>query len=146
MLTKTITYEDFDGNKVTETLQFNLTKTEAMEIAFALPDNIKSVVQTGPNDVTEEIAKKILARMGDTKIFDFIKTVVLKAYGVKSDDGRSFIKKDENGKDLSIAFSQTMAYDAIISELMTADETAAMNFVNALLPASLANAVPRKTN
>lgn len=146
MLTKTITYEDFDGNKVTETLQFNLTKTEAMEIAFALPDNIKSVVQTGPNDVTEEIAKKILARMGDTKIFDFIKTVVLKAYGVKSDDGRSFIKKDENGKDLSIAFSQTMAYDAIISELMTADETAAMNFVNALLPASLANAVPAKTN
>ena len=127
MLTKTITYEDFDGNKVTETLQFNLTKTEAMEIAFALPDNIKSVVQTGPNDVTEETAKKILARMGDTKIFDFI-------------------KKDENGKDLSIAFSQTMAYDAIISELMTADETAAMNFVNALLPASLANAVPRKTN
>lgn len=146
MLTKTITYEDFDGNKVTETLQFNLTKTEAMEIAFALPDNIKSVVQTGPNDVTEEIAKKILARMGDTKIFDFIKTVVLKAYGVKSDDGRSFIKKDENGKDLSIAFSQTMAYDAIISELMTADETAAMNFVNALLPASLVNAVPAKTN
>lgn len=146
MLTKTITYEDFDGNKVTETLQFNLTKTEAMEIAFALPDNIKSVVQTGPNDVTEEIAKKILARMGDTKIFDFIKTVVLKAYGVKSDDGRSFIKKDENGKDLSIAFSQTMAYDAIISELMTADETAAMNFVNALLPASLVNAVPAKNN
>ena len=146
MLTKTITYEDFDGNKVTETLQFNLTKTEAMEIAFALPDNIKSVVQTGPNDVTEETAKKILARMGDTKIFDFIKTVVLKAYGVKSDDGRSFIKKDENGKDLSIAFSQTMAYDAIISELMTADETAAMNFVNALLPASLTNAVPAKTN
>lgn len=146
MLTKTITYEDFDGNKVTETLQFNLTKTEAMEIAFALPDNIKSVVQTGPNDVTEEVAKKILARMGDTKIFDFIKTVVLKAYGVKSDDGRSFIKKDENGKDLSIAFSQTMAYDAIISELMTADETAAMNFVNALLPASLVNAVPAKNN
>ena len=96
--------------------------------------------------IDEETAKKILARMGDTKIFDFIKTVVLKAYGVKSDDGRSFIKKDENGKDLSIAFSQTMAYDAIISELMTADETAAMKFVNALLPASLANAVPAKTN
>ena len=47
---------------------------------------------------------------------------------------------------MSIAFSQTMAYDAIITELMTSDETAAMNFVNALLPASLANAVPAKTN
>ena len=146
MLTKTITYEDFNGNKVTETLQFNLTKTEAMEIAFALPDNIKSVVQTGPNDVTEETAKKILARMGDTKIFDFIKTVVLKAYGEVSEDGRKFIKKDENGKDLSIEFSQSLAYDAIITELMTSDETAAMNFVNALLPAGLVNAVPAKTN
>ena len=127
MLTKTITYEDFDGNKVTETLQFNLTKTEAMEIAFALPDDVKKTVATGPNDVTEETARKILARMGDTKIFDFIKT-------------------DENGTPLSIEFSQTMAYDAIITELMTSDETAAMNFVNALLPASLANAVPAKTN
>ena len=146
MLTKTISYEDFDGNKVTETLQFNLTKTEAMEIAFALPDDVKKTVAEGPNDMTEEIAKKILARMGDPKIFDFIKTVVLKAYGVKSEDGKRFIKTDENGNPMSIAFSQTMAYDAIITELMTSDETAAMNFVNALLPAGLANAVPTKTN
>lgn len=146
MLTKTISYEDFDGKKVTETLQFNLTKTEAMDIAFALPDDVKKTVAAGPNDVSEETAKKILAKMGDTKIFDFIKTVVLKAYGKKSDDGRRFIKTDENGKPLSIEFSETMAYDAIITELMTSDETAAMNFVNALLPAGLTTAVPAKTN
>ena len=146
MLTKKVTYEDFNGNTVTEELQFNLTKTEAMDIAFALPDDVKKTVQTGPEDVTEELAKKILARMGDTKIFDFIKTVVLKAYGEVSEDGRKFIKKDENGKDLSIEFSQSLAYDAIITELMTSDETAAMNFVNALLPGGLANAVPAKTN
>ena len=146
MLTKKVTYEDFNGNTVTEELQFNLTKTEAMDIAFALPDDVKKTVQTGPEDVTEELAKKILARMGDTKIFDFIKTVVLKAYGEVSEDGRKFIKKDENGKDLSIEFSQSLAYDAIIAELMTSDETAAMNFVNALLPAGLVNAVPAKTN
>ena len=146
MLTKKVTYEDFNGNTVTEELQFNLTKTEAMDIAFALPDDVKKTVQTGPEDVTEELAKKILARMGDTKIFDFIKTVVLKAYGEVSEDGRKFIKKDENGTDLSIEFSQSLAYDAIITELMTSDETAAMNFVNALLPVGLANAVPAKTN
>ena len=146
MLTKKVTYEDFNGNTVTEELQFNLTKTEAMDIAFALPDDVKKTVQTGPEDVTEELAKKILARMGDTKIFDFIKTVVLKAYGEVSEDGRKFIKKDENGKDLSIEFSQSLAYDAIITELMTSDETAAMSFVNALLPAGLVNAVPAKTN
>ena len=146
MLTKKVTYEDFNGNTVTEELQFNLTKTEAMDIAFALPDDVKKTVQTGPEDVTEELAKKILARMGDTKIFDFIKTVVLKAYGEVSEDGRKFIKKDENGKDLSIEFSQSLAYDAIITELMTSDETAAMNFVNALLPGGLAYAAPAKTN
>ena len=90
MLTKTISYEDFDEKKVTETMQFNLTKTEAMDIAFALPDDVKKTVAAGPNDVSEETAKKILAKMGDTKIFDFIKAVVLKAYGVKSEDGRRF--------------------------------------------------------
>ena len=33
MLKKTVNYEDFDGNKRTEDLYFNLTKLEATEFA-----------------------------------------------------------------------------------------------------------------
>ena len=35
MLTKKITYEDFDGNSITEEFQFNLTKSELMKMELA---------------------------------------------------------------------------------------------------------------
>ena len=35
MLTKKITYEDFDGNQVTEECQFHLTKSELMKMELS---------------------------------------------------------------------------------------------------------------
>ena len=59
--------------------------------------------------------------------------LILKSYGEKSLDGKSFIKVDSEGRPLSIAFSQTAAYDALFMELATdADKAAA--FVNGILP------------
>lgn len=134
MLKKEVRYVDFDGNERTETLMFNLTKTEALDIAFDLPDDVKKEVQADPNAVTEDVAIELITKLGDKKIFTFIKDIVLKSYGIKSEDGRRFIKKDENGRPLYEEFAETMAYDAIMTELMTSDEAAAMEFVNAVLP------------
>ena len=61
------------------------------------------------------------------------KDLVLKAYGVKSDDGRRFIKS----KELSDEFSQTEAYSQIFMELAT-DDKAAAAFINGIVPADLA--------
>ena len=61
------------------------------------------------------------------------KDLVLKAYGVKSDDGRRFIKS----KELSEEFAQTEAYSQIFMELAT-DADAAAKFVNGIIPADLA--------
>lgn len=137
MLAKTVEYLDFDGNKRTETLMFNLTKTEALDIAFDLPDDVKDEISDLPDDESktkEDAAMAILAKLGDKKIFSFIKEIVLKSYGIKSEDGRRFIKKDENGRPLANEFEETLAYDAIMTELMSANETAAMEFVNGVLP------------
>lgn len=137
MLAKTVEYLDFDGNKRSETLMFNLTKTEALDIAFDLPDDVKDEISDLPDDESktkEEAAMAIIAKLGDKKIFSFIKEIVLKSYGVKSEDGRRFIKKDENGRPLANEFEETLAYDAIMTELMSANETAAMEFVNGVLP------------
>ena len=71
--------------------------------------------------------------MGSRGIIKFIKELVLRSYGVKSEDGRRFIKS----KELSEEFSQTIAYDMFMSELMS-DDNAASNFVNGLIPASMA--------
>lgn len=137
MLAKTVEYLDFDGNKRTETLMFNLTKTEALDIAFDLPDDVKDEISDLPDDESktkEDAAMAILAKLGDKKIFSFIKEIVLKSYGIKSEDGRRFIKKDENGRPLANEFEETLAYDAIMTELMSANEIAAMEFVNGVLP------------
>jgi hypothetical protein len=57
---------------------------------------------------------------------------VLKAYGVKSADGRQFIKNDE----VRDAFKQTEAYSIIFMELAT-DADAAAKFINGIVPEDL---------
>ena len=61
---------------------------------------------------------------------------MLKAYGEKSADGKRFIKIDDNGRPLAIAFEQTPAYSEIFMELAT-DADAGAAFINGILPADL---------
>jgi hypothetical protein len=143
MLKKTINYEDFDGNKQVEDAYFNLTKTELIEMAIDLPDDVSNSVGTDPDKVDEEAAvAKIMETMGKKGILKFIKDLVLKSYGIKSEDGKRFIKEDENGKPLSREFSQTMAFEAIMEEFLS-DDIAAAAFVNGVIPASAADKVPQ---
>lgn len=142
MLKKTVTYEDFNGVSQTEDVFFNLTKTELIEMAMDLPDGVSESVGNDPNNIDEDKAvSKLMETMGNKGILKFIKDLVLKSYGIKSEDGRRFMKVDENGKALSIEFSQTMAFEAIIDEFMSND-IAAANFVNGVIPSSLANKLP----
>ena len=130
MLTKTITYNDYDNNERTETLYFNMNKMELTEFAADLPDDVFKNV-SGVKSI-QDVAN-VVNKMGSRGIIKFIKELVLRSYGIKSEDGRRFIKS----KELSEEFSQTIAYDMFMSELMS-DDNAASNFVNGLIPASMA--------
>lgn len=66
-------------------------------------------------------------------IIKVFKDLVLKAYGEKSLDGKRFIKINDAGVPLSIAFSQTEAYSQLFMELAT-DTDAAANFINGIVP------------
>ena len=136
MLKKTVNYEDFDGNKRTEDLYFNLTKLEATEFALDLPDEITDeVVKEGASAANMEAATRIVQKLGGKGIIDYIRKLVLKSYGVKSEDGKRFIKSEE----ISTEFSQTMAFDNLMMELLT-DDNAASNFITAVIPSDLAEA------
>lgn len=130
MLVKTITYNDYDNNERTETLYFNMNKMELTEFAADLPDDVFKNV-SGVKTI-QDVAK-VANKMGSKGIIKFIKELVLRSYGVKSEDGRRFIKS----KELSEEFSQTIAYDMFMTELMS-DDKAASSFVNGLIPASMA--------
>lgn len=133
MLKETVTYTDYDGKERTEDLYFNLEKHELIDLAFDLPDDI--IVA---DEETGEIKENhMVEKLGDRGIYKFIKDVIKKAYGVKSDDGRRFIKSDE----LTLEFTQTPMYDSILTKL-TSDNDAATKFITTVIPANAAKDLP----
>ena len=101
MLKKTMTYEDFDGNKRTEDFFFNLTKAECAEMEFGVDGGLTAMLN------------KISSERNLPRIIEIIKEIIIKAYGVKSPDGRRFIKNDE----VRESFAQTNAYSDLFMEL-----------------------------
>ena len=133
MFTKTITYNDFDNVERTETAYFNLTKSELMEISMKLPGTLLQDVADEEEKLTDEQrARRVLASLGNQGVTNFIKEIILKAYGKKSIDGRRFEKSEQ----MSTEFSQTLAFDQLYYELMV-DSAKAAEFINNLIPESL---------
>lgn len=125
MIKKTITYTDYNGVERTENYYFNLSKAEVMEMEM-----------TAEGGMAESIQKIVDAK--DTpSIIRVFKDLVLKAYGVKSDDGRRFMKTKPDGSRYADEFKETEAYSQIFMELAT-DADAAAKFINGIIPADLA--------
>lgn len=120
MLCKHVTYEDFDGLERTEDFYFNLTKTELTEMNLSK--------QGGYADYL----KAIVAAKDAPTLARLFKELLLKGYGVKSEDGRRFYKSEELTRD----FEASAAYDVIYGELISSEDAAADFFVR-MLPNSL---------
>ena len=119
MLKKTITYEDWNGTTRTEDFYFNLTRTECAEIEYGLL----------PGKTLSESFGTLMADKDMSTIISTIKELLLKAYGVKSEDGRRFIKN----QDVRDAFEQNPAFDKIYMELASNAEYAA-EFLTSIMP------------
>lgn len=121
MLKKTMTYTDYNGASRTEDFYFNLTKAEIAEMEMSTAGGLA------------EMINRVVAAQDAPSIIKIFKELILKAYGVKSPDGKRFIKS----KELSDEFSQTEAYSELFMELAT-DADAAAKFVNGIVPAQAA--------
>lgn len=120
MLKKTITYTDYNGVERTEDFYFNLSKAELMEMEMSTSGGLA------------EMIKRIVDAQDAPAIIKVFKELVLKAYGVKSPDGKRFEKSEK----LSTEFAQTEAYSLLFMELAT-DADAAAKFVNGITPAEV---------
>lgn len=132
MIKKTVSYEDFNGINRTEDLYFHLNEPELI----ALNKEYKGGLAT----LLEEIA----ATDDKMRMVEIIKVIVLKSYGIKSEDGKSFIKF-VNGKRISEDFEQTQAYVEVYMELIGDGEKAA-DFVNGIVPASVRKKIEEEKN
>lgn len=135
MIKRTINYTDFDGNQREEVVYFNMTRTELMAYSFNLPGDLTEELKDPEKVNVEEVGAKLLEKMGQSGIFEFVKDLVFRAYGEKSEDGRRFIKSEQ----LSTEFTQTLAYDEFIMDLFSGDGTKASEFINGLIPADMAS-------
>jgi hypothetical protein len=122
MLKKTITYKDFNGVEHTEDFYFNLTNAEIVEMEIS--ENLKG----GFGDMI----KAIVASQDGRQIVPLFKEIILKAYGVRSSDGRTFKKSQE----LRDEFAATGAFSVLFVELATQADAATV-FINGIAPADL---------
>jgi len=117
MIKKTITYKTLDGVEFTEDFYFHLSKAEVLEMEMGITGGMTQMIN------------KIVAAQDGKKIIDTFKTLILKSYGIKSDDGKRFIKNQE----VRDSFEQTEAYSILFMELATNADSATA-FVNGIVP------------
>ena len=122
MYKKTLEYEDFNGEKVKEDLYFNLSKAELMEMNFRSPGGLKNYIESiiNANDLNT--------------LTDIFKELLLKSYGVKSPDGRKFMKTQAIREE----FECSIAYDIMFTTLAS-DAKEAAAFINGIIPKELAD-------
>ena len=121
MIKETITYTDYNGTERKEDFYFNLTKAEIMEMEMSTKGGLAEMIQ------------RIVAAQDQPAIIKIFKDLIIKSYGVKSADGKRFIKNDEVVEE----FIQTEAFSQMFMKLAT-DADAAAKFVNGIVPADMA--------
>jgi hypothetical protein len=121
MIKETITYTDYNGVERKEDFYFNLTKAEIMELEMSTKGGLAEMIQ------------RIVAAQDQPAIIKIFKDLIIKAYGVKSPDGKRFIKNPEVVEE----FVQTEAFSQMFMKLAT-DADAAAKFVNGIVPADMA--------
>lgn len=117
MVKKTITYENFEGEKVTEEFYFNLTKAEVAMLDLSF------------NGKLEDYVKQITESQDAEKIVRLFTSIIIAAYGEKTPDGKRFYKTPE----MAYYFEHSEPYSVLLEELVTS-EGAATSFIQGILP------------
>lgn len=117
MFKDTITYEDYDGNLREETVYFNLSKAEVLEMELSV------------NGGYGKVLTNIVEDNDSVRVMNEFTKLIRCAYGKKSPDGKRFIKS----KELVDEFIQSEAYSELIFKLIS-DADYATKFVEGMMP------------
>ena len=120
MITKTIKYTDYNGVEREEDFRFNLSKAELVEMEMGVDGGLTSFIN------------KVIKAKDSTSLVKLFKDLVLKAYGVKTEDGKRFMKSEEIARE----FSETEAYSQLFMELAF-DDKAAIEFIEGIIPSDI---------
>lgn len=116
MLKKHVKYQGFDGEIIEEDLYFNLTRMDAIELSARYESKDLAAY------MDEIVNKKDIV-----SLYRVLKDIVLLAYGVKSEDGKRFIKNETVKKE----FEESLAFAQLIEDLHET-ESALSEFVTGI--------------
>lgn len=117
MYTEKRKYTDYNGNEREEEIMFDLSEAEVLEMEMETEGGM------------EQHINRIIAAQNSKELIHIFKSIIDKAYGVKSPDGRRFIKTPE----VLAEFKQTRAYSDLFMKLATDDKYAA-EFIEKVMP------------
>ena len=120
MIKKTVTYEDFNGETISEDLYFHLSKVELVNLELSHEGGLSSIL---PAMLKE-------GNMGE--VVRLFNSMIRHAYGKRSDDGRRFIKDEK----MTEEFMTSPAFDALFTDLISSPESAA-TFMQGVIPKDL---------
>lgn len=114
------TYTDYDGNQRTEEFRFHFNQAELMEMEMSTEGGFSARVN------------RIINANSHPELLQVMKTFILDAYGVKSEDGRRFRKNAEIRQE----FLESPVYSKIFMRLTTGPNAAeeASKFINGVTP------------
>lgn len=118
MIKKTISYHDFEGDVREDDFYFSLTQVQFARINRLFPNGL------------EEYMKKITKDKNADELFRVIDILVSEAYGERQ--GTRFVKVTPDGQKLSDFFTNTEAYDNLLTDLLSSDD-ALINFLTGCL-------------
>ena len=120
MIVYTETYTDYNGKQRTEEFRFHFNQAELMEMELSTEGGFSARVN------------RIINANSHPELLQVMKTFVLDAYGVKSEDGRRFQKTDEIRQE----FLESPVYSRIFMRLTTGPNAAdeAAKFLNGVSP------------
>lgn len=111
MLKQEITYQDYNTPPQTHTEYFYFNLTE-LEIAK---------METVPEGGLSTLLQRIAESQNINQMIENIQEIVLSAIGVRSDDGKRFIKVYDDGRRVRDWFEQHAAYGVLFKKMWSDD-------------------------
>ena len=117
MYAKTIKYNDYNDQPHEEIFYFNLNKAEVL-----------NMLVTDSDATLDQVFEYFKQTRNGKRLLKMIEDLIKSSYGIKSADGKSFIKRPE----FLEAFVQSEAYSELLTELLNDADKAGEFFVGIL--------------
>ena len=127
MISYTIKYTDLLDNEAEDKVYFHLTKDEVYDL---IAERRKTLLGQ---------ASRIQEDQDFLEGYQFVRDIVLRSYGERSDDGKRFIKTEG----ATTAFRQSLLFDEVLEKIFESDKSADA-FVNAVMPPKMVELINKE--